>query len=137
MPEHRLTFNSAAKIFISSKEEGMAFNFFRGKETLIAQLFKSKDFKKGIWKETENIQSNSYVLVLYFSDKQGFNRFLNSNHYKTFQKAKIEGNDIPIYNFKVDYPFKINKLIKTLRTILCSIYEFEENAKLEFEVVAY
>jgi hypothetical protein len=137
MQEHTLTFNSATRIFINSKEEGMAFNFFKGEKTLIAQLFKSEDFKKGIWKETGIIKSNSYVLVLYFSDKQGFNRFLNSSYYKAFKKAQIDGNDIPIYNFKINFPFKIKKLIKTLRGILYSIYEFEENKQLEFEVVAY
>lgn len=68
----------------------MAFNFFQGKENLVTQLFKSEDFKKGNWEETGVLKSNSYVLVLYFSDKQGFNKFINSSHYKIFKKTKLK-----------------------------------------------
>jgi hypothetical protein len=141
MQEKILTFNSASKIYLTSKERDLAFNFYKGSDLIIAQLFRSKDFKNGDWEGVGKLKENSNVLMLHFDNiigqNEDFERFKKSRYYANFKSIYSKGQEFFISDFKVYYPFRVKKLTKKLREIIYTIYSFNEREQLEFTVVAY
>ena len=132
-----LTFKKAAQIFLTSNERGITINFFKGKELLVGQLFKSADFEKGEWEGFSFLKKNSNILMLHFNDEKTYEKFKNNNLAKRFIRVRLKDETFYVYNFSVSNPFRAYKLINTIRKVLNPIYEFNEKELLEFEVVTY